>query len=85
MRKLFNTGSSIRIDEFSTVHVIGPYSLLKLGPNFVTIRCEAYMIEVAGENLLVETLSEEVAVFTFEAITAMKLAAVEDEGTFYGS
>lgn len=85
LKKIFNTGSSITIEEFSSLRVNGPYTLLKLGPDFAMIRSGDYVIEASGEELTVETLSEEVAVFSFAAITAMKITTGEDDGVAYGS
>lgn len=73
MRKLFDTGSSVTIEEFRSVRINGPYALLKLGPDFAVVKCGNYRIEAAGEELTVETLSEEVAVFTFSTIIALEI------------
>ncbi len=73
MRKLFDTGSSVTIEEFRSVRINGPYALLKLGPDFAVIKCGQYRIEATGEELTVETLSEEVAIFTFTSITALEI------------
>ncbi|MFJ7933617.1 hypothetical protein [Sporosarcina sp. NPDC096371] len=78
MRKIFNTGSSVTIEEFSSLRINGPYTLLKLGPDFAMIKSGDYMIEVSGEDLLVETLSEEMAVFSFTVITTMHVTTGED-------
>ncbi|MFC5591044.1 hypothetical protein ACFPRA_19370 [Sporosarcina soli] len=73
MRKLFDTGSSVTIEEFRSVRINGPYALLKLGPDFAVIKCGQYRIEATGEELTVETLSEEVAIFTFTSITTLEI------------
>ncbi|MEK5038886.1 hypothetical protein [Sporosarcina sp. FSL K6-3457] len=80
MRKIFNTGSSVTIEEFSSLRINGPYTLLKLGPDFAMIKSGDYMIEASGEDLIVETLSEEVAVFSFASIKAMHVTTEEDRG-----
>ena len=85
MRKIFNTGSSVTIEEFSSLRINGPYTLLKLGPDFAMIKCGEYMIEASGEDLLVETLSEEVAVFSFTSITAMNVTTGESNGLTHGA
>ena len=38
------------------------------------------MIEASGEDLIVETLSEEVAVFSFTSITTMNVTTGADRG-----
>jgi hypothetical protein len=83
LRKLFNTGSSVTIEDFTTLRVIGPYSLLKLGPDFAIIDSEEYRIEVSGNDLTVETLAEEVAVFTFTSITSMNVTTGADREAAY--
>ncbi len=85
MRKLFNTGSSVTIEEFSSLRINGPYTLLKLGPDFAIIKCGDYMIEASGEDLTVDTLSEEVAVFSFTSITAMRVTTGEDNEVTHGA
>jgi hypothetical protein len=80
LRKIFNTGSTVTIEEFSSLRITGPYTLLKLGPDFAMIKSGDYMIEASGENLIVETLSEEVAVFSFASITTMRVTTEEDNG-----
>ncbi len=73
MKRLFQTGSSVTIEDFASLRINGPYSLLKLGPDFAIISSGEYRIEAIGTDLTVETLSEEVAVFTFTSITAMNV------------
>ncbi|WP_318615071.1 hypothetical protein [Sporosarcina sp. YIM B06819] len=85
MRKLFNTGSSVTIEEFSSLRINGPYTLLKLGPDFAMLKSGDYMIEASGEDLIVETLSEEMAVFSFTTITAMRVTTEQDNGGTRGA
>jgi hypothetical protein len=84
LRKLFKTGSTITIEDFSSLRINGPYVLLKLGPDFATIKSGNYTIEASGEDLTVDSLSEEVAVFAFTAITKLNITPHEDDGTPYG-
>ena len=72
LRKLFDTGSSITIEEFSFITDQWTLYLLKLGPDFAIVKCGDYRIEASGEDLIVETLSEEVAVFAFTSITTLE-------------
>ena len=65
MKKLFNIGSSVVIDDFSSLRITGPYTLINLGPNFATIKCDDYTVEAVGEDLVVDKLLEEIALFTF--------------------
>ena len=50
LKKLFNTGSSVVIDDFSSLRINGPYALLNLGPNFATIKCDDYTVEAVGRR-----------------------------------
>ncbi|MFD1203871.1 MULTISPECIES: hypothetical protein [Sporosarcina] len=68
MRKLFKMGSSVTIDEYVSVHITGPYSLEKIGPDYAVIRSGDYILEVLGDELIIETLSEEVAILSFEVL-----------------
>jgi len=79
LKRLFQTGSSVTIEDFASLRINGPYSLLKLGPDFAIISSGEYRIEAIGTDLTVETLSEEVAVFTFTSITAMNVTTGADK------
>ena len=57
MKKLFNIGSSIIIDDFSSLQINGPYALLNLGPDFATIKCDDTRLRQIGEDLIVDKLS----------------------------
>lgn len=85
MKKLFKMNSSVTIDEFVTIRITGPYSLLKLGPDYAAIRSGDHVIEATGEDLIVETLSEEVAVLSFESITSMIVKELKDGQDAYDS
>ena len=85
MKKLFNIGSSVVIDDFSSLQITGPYTLLNLGPDFATISCDDYTVEAVGEDLVVDKLLEEIALFTFSSITKIKITKHEDDGDLYGS
>ncbi|MCZ2259361.1 hypothetical protein [Sporosarcina sp. G11-34] len=83
MKKLFNIGSSIVLDDFSSLRITGPYSLLNLGPNFATIKCHDYIVEAKGEDLIVDKLLEEMAVFSFSSIIKMEITINQDNGNRY--
>ena len=85
MKKLFNTGSSIVIDEFSSLRINGPYELVTLGPDFATIKSGGYTIETTGEELIVNMLSEKMATFSFDSITKLTITQSKKEGSPYGS
>jgi len=85
LKKLFNIGPSILIDDFSSLRITGPYALVSLGPNFATIKCDNYTVETTGENLIVDKLLEEVAVFSFSSITKIEVSKQKDDGTIYES
>lgn len=70
--------SSVTIEEFVSVRITGPYSLLKLGPDYAVIRSGDHVIEATGEGLIVETLSEEMAVFSFETITSVNIKEMKN-------
>lgn len=85
MKKLFNTNSLIAIDDFSSLRINGPYELLSLGPDFATLKSGNYKIGATGKDLRVDVLSEEVAVFSFSAITNMTVTTIKQEEKTYGS
>lgn len=84
MKKLFNTSSHITIDDFSSLRVNGPYELQTLGPNSAIIKSGDYQVKVSGDDLIVKTLAEEVAVFTFTKITSLLITTQTVEEKNYG-
>ncbi|MCG7345095.1 hypothetical protein MHZ92_13195 [Sporosarcina sp. ACRSL] len=78
MKKLFKMNSSVTIEEFDSVRITGPYLLLKLGPDYAVIRCDDHVIEATGDELIVETLSEEMAVFSFDTLKAVTVKEMKD-------
>ncbi|WOV88817.1 hypothetical protein QWT69_06840 [Sporosarcina oncorhynchi] len=85
MKKLFKMNSSISIEDFNSVRITGPYSLLKLGPDYAAFKSGNHIIEAVGEELIVETLSEEMAVLSFESITCVSVKEIRDGQESYDS
>lgn len=85
MKKLFNIGSNIVVDEFSTLRITGPYELVTLGPEFAIIKSYEYVIEVSGAQLTVEKLAEEMAVLTFDSIKRLTIVETNVEEGTYGT
>lgn len=85
MKKLFNIGSLVVIDEFSSLRITGPYELVTLGPDFAIIKSGDYIIEASGDELIVEKLAEEVAVFSFDSIMKMEITPSHSEDSPYES
>lgn len=83
MKKLFTIGPSIVIDDFSSLRITGPYALINLGPDFATIKCDTYIVEAKGEELTVDKLLEEIAVFHFTSIHKIEIAMVEEVGDLH--
>ncbi len=77
--------TSVTIEEFVSVSITGPYSLLKLGPDYAVIRSGDHVIEATGEDLIVETLSEEMAVFSFETLTMVTVKELKNGQDAYDS
>lgn len=77
--------STVTIEEFVSVRITGPYSLMKLGPDYVVIRSGDHIIEATGEDLIVETLSEEMAVFSFETVTTVNITEMKNGQGAYDS
>lgn len=80
MKKLFKTGASVTIEDYSSLHINGPYTLRKLGPDSATIQSGDYVITVEGEDMTVDVLSEEVALFTFTVIRSVQMEVTHEEG-----
>ncbi|MGG0667573.1 hypothetical protein ABE073_03495 [Lederbergia citrisecunda] len=85
MKKLFKMNSTVTIEEFVSVRITGPYSLLKLGPDYAVIRSGDHVVEATGEDLIVETLSEEMAVFSFETLTTVTIKELKSGPGAYDS
>ena len=83
MKKLFDTGSIIKIQEFSTIHITGPCALVTLGPDFVKVKSGNYMVEATGDELLIDLLSEEIIIISFDEIHAITISRLNSEETHY--
>lgn len=62
-----------------SLRITGPYELLTLGPNLAIVKSGEYVVEVSGEDLFVEKLAEEFAVFSFNKIEQL---TVKEETTY---
>lgn len=82
---MFTIGSSIVIEAFSSLRITGPYELIKLGADVAIIKSGHYVVEVHGEDLIVEKLAEELAVFTFDKIERFTAVDATDKEDQYGA
>ncbi|WP_172369289.1 hypothetical protein [Sporosarcina jiandibaonis] len=83
MKKLFNTGSLITINEFSSIQINGPCALVTLGPDFAKVKSGDYIIEAAGDELVIDLLSEEVALLSFDSIHSITITKLDSEENRY--
>ncbi|WP_210469023.1 hypothetical protein [Sporosarcina sp. 6E9] len=83
MKKLFNTGSLITINEFSSIQINGPCELVTLGPDFAKVKSGNYVIEATGDELLIDLLSEEIAIISFDSIHSVTIAKLDNEVNRY--
>ena len=83
MKKLFNTGSIITINEFSSIQINGPCSLLALGPDFAKVKSGNYVIDASGDELLIDLLSEEIAIISFDSIYSVTITKLDNEENHY--
>ncbi|BAQ11415.1 hypothetical protein OXB_2944 [Bacillus sp. OxB-1] len=81
MKKLFKTGASITIEGYTSLHINGPFHLRKLGPDYATVQSGEYLITVEGEEMTVDVLSEEVALFTFNVIRNVQMVLADETGS----
>lgn len=79
MKKLFKTGSSILIEENTAVRITGPYDLLAIGPDFARIQIGDRLVEVRGEDLVIDALYEQASLFQFESITTFTMKKIDDK------
>lgn len=80
MKKLFKTGPSISIEDYTSLHITGPYHLRQLGPDSAIVQSGDYLITVKGEDLSIDTLSEEVALFSFTVIRSIQMDLKDEKG-----
>ncbi|MBB4825761.1 hypothetical protein HNO89_002997 [Sporosarcina luteola] len=71
MRKLFKLDTSVLIDNYTSIRITGPYDLVRLSGTACTIRNDNFVIEITGQELFIEAMSEEVAVITFDSLGKM--------------
>jgi hypothetical protein len=83
LKKLFNTGSLITINEFSSIQINGPCELLTLGPDLAKVKSGNYVIEATGDELLIDLLSEEIAIISFDSIHSITIAKLDNEVNRY--
>lgn len=82
MKKLFNLGSSILIEEYSSLKLNGKYALQKLSPDSIVLLTENYRLEAIGEDLLVQSLEDEIALIKFAVLTDLKISLREEGDSF---
>ncbi|GKV54331.1 hypothetical protein NCCP2222_02780 [Sporosarcina sp. NCCP-2222] len=85
MRKLFKMDTSVLIDNYSSIRITGPYDLVKLSGTACTIRSENFVIDMTGQEIVIETLAEEVAVITFETLEKMMIQPGKGKDDAYDS
>lgn len=83
MKKLFNTGSLITINEFTSIQINGPCALISLGPDFAKVKSGNYVIDATGDELLVDLLSEEIAIISFDSIRSITITKLDSEENRY--
>lgn len=82
MKKLFEMRSAITIDENNQVRITGPYQLLSVQASKASFATTYFTIHIDGEDLLIQTLSEEVAELTFSSIQSIECkVGDEDDST----
>lgn len=77
MKKLLNAHIQFVIEQFSTIRIVGPYTLLQLGPDFAEIQVDSYHINFSGIALKVDMLTEELALFSCDELSGLSIRKMD--------
>lgn len=68
MRKLFEMGSFLSIEDWSSLKLLGGYELVRITPDSVLLRKEGYEIELQGTEFEFDMLLENSALLSFREL-----------------
>ena len=56
---------------------------MSLGPDFAKVKSGNYVIDATGDELLVDLLSEEIAIISFDSIRSITITKLDNEENRY--
>lgn len=83
VKKLFELHPSVILDEFSTLRITGPYEMLKIDATTVSFQAGDYMIFITGEEVTVDSLTEQNARVSINELEALTIRYQPDGETLH--
>ncbi|MDW0108984.1 hypothetical protein [Sporosarcina aquimarina] len=80
MRKLFEMGSLLSIEDFNTLKVLGGYELIKITEGYAHLRKEGYDIQISGIEIHFDMLMEHSALLSFTELHDIRITKAAKEG-----
>ncbi|GKV68044.1 hypothetical protein NCCP2716_05420 [Sporosarcina sp. NCCP-2716] len=80
MRKLFEMGSFLSIEDWSTLKLLGGYELVRITPDSVLLRKEGFEIELHGTGFEFDMLLENSALLSFTELQELRIVKQRADG-----
>ncbi|REB09985.1 hypothetical protein DVB69_04045 [Sporosarcina sp. BI001-red] len=80
MRKLFEMGSLISVEELTSLKILGGYELVIISQGFAKIRKEGYVIHIKGTDIHFDMLMEQSALLSFTELHELRIIKELKEG-----
>lgn len=74
MRKLFEMGSLISLEDLSALKILGGYELVKITEGSAVIRKEGYVIQIIGTEIHFDMLMEQSALLSFTELHELRIS-----------
>lgn len=83
MRKLFEMGSFVSLEDWSSFKLLGGYELVRISEDAVMLRKEGYEIELRGTGFEFDMLLENSALLSFAELQELHIVKKGDGGGLY--
>ncbi|WOV85513.1 hypothetical protein PGH26_06150 [Sporosarcina jeotgali] len=83
MRKLFEMGSLISLEDLTSLKVLGGYELVIISEGYAKLRKEGYVIHIKGADIHFDMLMEKSALLSFTELHELRITKDTMEGEMY--
>lgn len=83
MRKLFEMGSLISLEDLTSLKVLGGYELVIISEDYAKLRKEGYVIHIKGTDIHFDMLMEKSALLSFTELHELRITKDAKEGEVY--
>ena len=80
MKKLFEMGSLLSLEEMTSFKILGRYELVKMSRDVVEIRKEGYVIRITASDLQFDMLMKQSALLSFSELHELFIQKEQKEG-----